>query len=79
VTDKQGTTRQVKGLIVISGELCKGCEICISFCPKNVIRLSEKLNAAGYPNALFTDNGQCTGCAICSLVCPEVAIEVYRD
>ena len=78
MTDKSGSARQVKGAIIISSELCKGCELCISFCPKNVIKLSEKLNAAGYLPALFSDNGQCTGCAVCALVCPEVAIEVYR-
>jgi 2-oxoglutarate ferredoxin oxidoreductase subunit delta len=79
MTDKQTTARQIKGTIIIAGESCKGCELCITFCPKDVIKLSEKLNAAGYPSAVFIDNGQCTGCAICALVCPEVAIEVYRD
>ena len=79
MTDKQGAAKQVKGAIVISSESCKGCELCVSFCPKGVIKLSDKLNAAGYQCAVFNDNGQCTGCAICALVCPEVAIEVYRD
>jgi 2-oxoglutarate ferredoxin oxidoreductase subunit delta len=68
----------VKGVIEISQELCKGCELCISFCPKGLISSSSKLNAAGYPPAVFNDNGECTGCAVCALVCPEVAIEVYR-
>ena len=69
----------VKGYIEIDRELCKGCEICISFCPKGVIFASDKLNAAGYLPAAFKDNDGCTGCTICALVCPEVAIEVYRD
>jgi len=69
----------VKGTIEISQELCKGCELCISFCPKHLISSSSKLNAAGYLPAVFKDNEECTGCAICALVCPEVAIEVYRD
>jgi 2-oxoglutarate ferredoxin oxidoreductase subunit delta len=68
----------MKGTIEISGELCKGCELCISFCPKCIISVSDKLNANGYLPAVFNDNGECTGCAICALVCPEVAIEVYR-
>ncbi|MCX6006757.1 MAG: 4Fe-4S binding protein [Chloroflexi bacterium] len=78
MSDKQGTTKPVKGAIVISSELCKGCELCIHFCPKNVISQSDKLNASGYLCAVFNDNGECTGCAICALVCPEVAIEVFR-
>ena len=68
----------MKGYIEINQELCKGCEICIPFCPKGVIVLSDKLNASGYLPVIFNDNGECTGCAICALVCPEVAIEVYR-
>jgi len=69
----------MKGHIGISEELCKGCEICISFCREGVISLSDRLNASGYLPVVFNDNGQCTGCAICAIVCPEVAIEVYRD
>ena len=68
----------MKGRIEIFQELCKGCEICVSFCPKNVISLSDKLNAGGYLPVIFDDNGECTGCAVCAIVCPEVAIEVYR-
>ncbi len=79
MTEKTSDAKKVKGAIVISSEGCKGCELCITFCPKGVIKLSEKLNAAGYPSAVFIDSGQCTGCAICALVCPEVAIEVYRE
>jgi len=68
----------MKGAVEISRELCKGCELCISFCPKGIISVSDKLNSSGYMPAVFNDNGECTGCAICALVCPEVAIEVYR-
>ena len=68
----------MKGHIEIFEELCKGCELCISFCPKDVISLSDRLNAGGYLPAAFNDNGECTGCAVCAIVCPEVAIEVYR-
>ena len=73
------TEAKLKGYIEIDQELCKGCEICISFCPKGTISLSDKFNASGYLPAFFNDNGECTGCAICAVVCPEVAIEVYRD
>jgi 2-oxoglutarate ferredoxin oxidoreductase subunit delta len=68
-----------KGYIEIDQELCKGCEICMEFCPKKVISPSDKLNASGYLPASFTDNGECTGCATCAVVCPEVVIEVYRE
>ena len=69
----------MKGKIVIDQLLCKGCELCIAFCPKGLITLSDKLNAAGYLPSSFKDGGDCNGCASCATVCPEVAIEVYRE
>ena len=69
----------MNGYIEIDQEVCKGCNICIAFCPKDVISNSDKLNAGGYLPASFDDKEEdCTGCTICGLVCPEVAIEVYR-
>ena len=68
----------MSGYIEVDQRLCKGCGVCIFFCPKKVISVSSKLNESGYLPAVFTDNGGCTGCAVCALVCPEVAIEVYR-
>ena len=68
----------MKGYIEIDRELCKGCEICMFFCPKGSISLSDKLNTSGYLPVIFNDSSECTGCATCAVVCPEVAIEVYR-
>jgi 2-oxoglutarate ferredoxin oxidoreductase subunit delta len=68
----------MKGSIVINKSICKGCELCVNFCPKKLISLEDKLNAIGYTPACFNDNSECTACMACALVCPEVAIEVYR-
>ncbi|MFO8009894.1 MAG: 4Fe-4S binding protein [Dehalococcoidia bacterium] len=73
------TKTEKKGNITIDQELCKGCQICINFCPKGTISTSSTLNAAGYLPASFNDDGSCTGCAICALVCPDVCIEVFRE
>ncbi len=72
------TKAKAKGYIEIDQVLCKGCQICMAFCPKNAIIPAQKLNAAGYMPASFDESSECTGCAICALVCPEVCIEVYR-
>ena len=72
------TKSKKKGYIEIDQELCKGCQICMSFCPKDKIAPADTLNASGYVPADFNNDGECTGCAICALVCPDVAIEVYR-
>jgi len=68
----------MKGTIVIDQQLCKGCGLCIEFCPQKIIKPSDKLNSAGYTPAALVEGGACTGCATCATVCPEVAIEVYR-
>lgn len=68
----------MKGSIKIRKELCKGCTFCMTFCPKQCIVLSEKLNKKGYLVAEFHEDKGCTGCATCGLMCPEIAIEVYR-
>jgi 2-oxoglutarate ferredoxin oxidoreductase subunit delta len=69
----------MKGRIEINRERCKGCELCIAFCPKHLIAAASRLNAAGYFPAVCAESIECTGCMACALVCPEVAIEVYRE
>ena len=67
------------GKIVINNERCKGCDLCLHFCPKEVIVKGKTFNARGHQPPQFSDNnGTCTGCAICARVCPDVAIEVWR-
>jgi 2-oxoglutarate ferredoxin oxidoreductase subunit delta len=68
----------MKGTITIDKERCKGCSLCIEYCPKGVISLSDKLNVKGYFVVDSQEDERCTGCATCAIMCPEVAIEVYR-
>lgn len=69
----------MKGYVKIDKERCKGCALCIDFCPKGSIFLSEELNLKGYFVAAFDPSGDCTGCGHCALMCPDVAIEVARS
>ena len=70
------------GKIIIDRERCKGCHLCIEFCPRHNIHVDEELNKKGYQPAVFKgDEGSgkpCNACAVCALICPDVAIEVYR-
>ena len=68
----------MKGIVLIDGERCKGCSLCIEFCPKKSIFLSEQLNLKGYFVVAYEGN-ECNGCGNCALMCPEVAIEVQRS
>lgn len=65
--------------IVVDETYCKGCGLCVSVCPKHIIKLdSEKLTPKGYHPAVLIDESECTGCATCALMCPDVAITVER-
>ena len=77
---------KLKGQINIDRERCKGCELCMTVCPKKKIGISKKLNTKGYYPAEFSgdtpqdsDKTGCTGCSLCAIICPDVAIEVYRE
>ena len=53
---------------------CTGCQLCISKCPNNVLRLSTSLSDMLQPTMEF-DRGYCRpGCTVCSHVCPTGAI-----
>jgi 2-oxoglutarate ferredoxin oxidoreductase subunit delta len=65
-------------IVKIKEEKCKGCQLCINFCPRGALRISKKMNKKGFHPAEVVHEEKCTGCGICFLVCPDVAIEI-RD
>lgn len=56
--------------IEINAELCKGCELCVIECPKEVIEMTSVLNHMGYAAAHYIGSG-CSGCGLCFYACPE--------
>ena len=54
----------------INREWCKGCGICVHFCPTNVLELDEEDKSV----AVRLDD--CICCMQCELRCPDLAIEV---
>lgn len=57
-------------------ERCKGCGLCVMVCPKDVLALSDKLNAKGYHPAVQADSEKCIHCAQCCRMCPDIAITI---
>ena len=68
-------------MIKINEVTCKGCGICIGFCPvKDLLSIDhEKVNAKGWNPVACADQDKCTSCALCALMCPDAAIEVFRQ
>jgi 2-oxoglutarate ferredoxin oxidoreductase subunit delta len=64
--------------IVINKEKCKGCLLCINFCPKGSIVVDNKLNRKGVKPVKFMDNSDCLGCSMCAIICPDCCIEIYK-
>ena len=56
-----------KKSLTINKQWCKGCGICVAFCPKQVLAIEkEKVIAVNIEN--------CISCGLCELRCPDCAI-----
>lgn len=67
------------GKISFDYEYCKGCNLCVEFCPVNILVLDkDKTNTKGYNVIKITEEEKCIGCTFCALMCPDSVITVYR-
>lgn len=48
-------------------ESCKGCSICVAFCPKKVLEVKNEKCVIARPD-------DCIYCGMCELRCPDNAI-----
>ena len=65
--------------VKIDERYCKGCNICIAVCPKNVLERSSALNKKGVAVPLVARPQDCIKCRICEMNCPEFAIDVIDE
>ena len=63
-------TEEKKKEVFINREWCKGCGICVTFCPKDVLELDEM------DKAIWARPEDCIACGLCELRCPDLAIEL---
>ncbi|MBE0430272.1 MAG: 4Fe-4S binding protein [Dehalococcoidia bacterium] len=68
-----------RGAIIVDKERCKGCGLCLVFCPQDVLAFSGEHNRSSYDVVCMKHPEQCTGCGFCAQTCPDIAIEVYRQ
>lgn len=55
--------------ITVYEKMCKGCEICVQFCPAKILEMSRQVVICDNPD-------KCTKCMLCEMRCPDFAIEV---
>ena len=68
-----------KGKVSFDYEKCKGCSLCVAFCPTKILKLdTSKLNEKGYHLIEVTDMNRCIGCAFCAIICPDSVITVEK-
>lgn len=66
-------------MITIDKKLCKGCDICTEFCPRNVYEHSKALDKKGVHIPVPAHEEKCNKCNICTLMCPDQAIKVDEN
>jgi len=57
--------------LLINKDWCKGCGVCIAFCPKEALFLDENSKAKKDPE-------KCSACGICETFCPDFAISLVK-
>lgn len=62
--------RLPRGRVTIFPNWCKGCGLCVEFCPVDVLEQGED----GHVTVAHPD--RCTACRWCELHCPDFAIFV---
>ncbi len=70
VSETPAKKKGPRGKVTVFGTWCKGCGICVAFCPTGVLSLDEN----GHPYVEFAE--KCSACHWCDTHCPDLAIIV---
>lgn len=62
--------RKGNSTVTIFPDWCKGCGICVAFCPGKVMELNDQ------GKAVVVREEECISCGFCELHCPDFAIMV---
>jgi len=56
----------------INTSWCKGCGICVAFCPKKILKLNNG-------KVQIADPENCLTCGLCENLCPDFAIYLVQE
>jgi 2-oxoglutarate ferredoxin oxidoreductase subunit delta len=62
-----------RGEVIIFATWCKGCHICVEFCPPKVLEMGPNDD-----HPVIAHPEKCTACHFCDTHCPDLAIVVRK-
>ncbi len=65
--------------ITVDKACCKGCNICLTACPKKIFVKSKNRNNYGTSMPGIEGAENCILCRMCERLCPDGAIDVSED
>ncbi len=65
--------------ITVDKACCKGCDICLSVCPKKIFISGKKRNTYGTTMPDLSAPENCIVCRMCERMCPDGAINVEEE
>jgi len=72
------TTSDQQTTVIVLRHWCKGCEICVEVCPKDVLRMVVTPDRWEGTIVEVVDIDACNACMLCENQCPDFAIEVFN-
>ena len=69
---KTTSRKSPRGQVTVFANWCKGCGICVAFCPTDVLALDHDV----HPVVVYPE--RCTACHWCDTHCPDLAIIVKK-
>ena len=70
---EKAAKRGPRGEVIIYAVWCKGCHICVEFCPPKVLAMDP---GEDHPRIVAPE--KCTACHFCDTHCPDLAIVVRK-
>jgi len=62
--------------VTVLERYCKGCSLCIEFCPTGKLYIRQMPNKQGIQTADVRQDVDCTGCMQCATICPDAAVQI---
>ena len=75
----ESKSRGTRPEVTFNEKECKGCELCVSVCPKKILKLdTSRVNVKGYFPSTIYNPDECIGCGNCAKMCPDSVITVRK-